>query len=127
MLCRLHSRKRQVMGLVSRLTVKERGLVEGQHVEAVLARAEWHLEHEQVEAALRELERGLVGHREEWRLLERWVEQCRWRVHVERAVNVLSGEVQDRLAGAQRKLLALDDPLNDELSSVGSNQSGFLK
>ena len=36
-------------------------------------------------------------------------------------------EVQDRLAGAQRKLLALDDPLNDELSSVGSNQSGFLK
>ena len=36
-------------------------------------------------------------------------------------------EVQDRLSPMQRKLLALDDPLNDELSSAGSNQSGFLK
>jgi len=36
-------------------------------------------------------------------------------------------EVQERLSPAARKLLALDDPLNDELSSQLSGMSGFLK
>ena len=40
---------------------------------------------------------------------------------------LLSPEVQARLSPALRKLLALDDPLNDELSSRLSGASGFLK
>lgn len=36
-------------------------------------------------------------------------------------------EVQARLSALGRKLLALDDPLNDELSATGSGMSGFLK
>lgn len=40
---------------------------------------------------------------------------------------LLSPAVQQRLSSALRKLLALDDPLNDELSSRFSGASGFLK
>ena len=40
---------------------------------------------------------------------------------------VLSMEVQERLSPTLRKLLALDDPLNDELSSKFSRASGFMK
>jgi ectoine hydroxylase-related dioxygenase (phytanoyl-CoA dioxygenase family) len=40
---------------------------------------------------------------------------------------LLSPEVQARLRPELRKLLALDDPLNDELSSRFSGASGFLK
>jgi ectoine hydroxylase-related dioxygenase (phytanoyl-CoA dioxygenase family) len=40
---------------------------------------------------------------------------------------LLSTEVQARLNPDLRKLLALDDPLNDELSSRFSGASGFLK
>jgi hypothetical protein len=40
---------------------------------------------------------------------------------------LLRPEVQDRLSPAARRLLALDDPLNDELSAQFSNISGFLK
>jgi ectoine hydroxylase-related dioxygenase (phytanoyl-CoA dioxygenase family) len=40
---------------------------------------------------------------------------------------LLRPEVQDRLTPAARRLLALDDPLNDELSAQFSNISGFLK
>jgi ectoine hydroxylase-related dioxygenase (phytanoyl-CoA dioxygenase family) len=40
---------------------------------------------------------------------------------------LLRPEVQDRLSPAARLLLALDDPLNDELSAQFSNISGFLK
>ena len=40
---------------------------------------------------------------------------------------LLSPGVQARLSGAAREILALDDPLNDELSSTGSGVSGFLK
>jgi len=40
---------------------------------------------------------------------------------------LLSAEVQARLSPDLRKLLALDDPLNDELSSRASGASGFLK
>jgi ectoine hydroxylase-related dioxygenase (phytanoyl-CoA dioxygenase family) len=40
---------------------------------------------------------------------------------------LLRPETQDRLGPAARRLLALDDPLNDELSSQFSNISGFLK
>ncbi len=40
---------------------------------------------------------------------------------------LLSAEVQARLSPSLRKLLALDDPLNDELSSRFSGASGFLK
>ena len=40
---------------------------------------------------------------------------------------LLSSEVQARLSPSLRKLLALDDPLNDELSSRLSGSSGFLK
>jgi ectoine hydroxylase-related dioxygenase (phytanoyl-CoA dioxygenase family) len=36
-------------------------------------------------------------------------------------------EVQAKLSPELRNLLALDDPMNDELSSLGSNRSGFLK
>jgi len=40
---------------------------------------------------------------------------------------LVSLEVQVRLSPGLRKLLALDDPLNDELSSRFSGASGFLK
>jgi ectoine hydroxylase-related dioxygenase (phytanoyl-CoA dioxygenase family) len=40
---------------------------------------------------------------------------------------LLRPEVQERLGAAARRLLALDDPLNDELSAQFSNISGFLK
>jgi len=40
---------------------------------------------------------------------------------------LLRAEVQSRLSPAARRLLALDDPLNDELSSQLSGMSGFLK
>jgi hypothetical protein len=40
---------------------------------------------------------------------------------------LLSAEVQARLSPNLRKLLALDDPLNDELSGRFSGASGFLK
>jgi len=40
---------------------------------------------------------------------------------------LLSPEVQTSLSPSLRKLLALDDPLNDELSSQLSGASGFLK
>lgn len=36
-------------------------------------------------------------------------------------------EVQARLSPLGRKLLALDDPRNDELSSTGAGKSGFMK
>ena len=40
---------------------------------------------------------------------------------------LLRPETQAQLSPELRALLALDDPLNDELSSTGSNASGFLK
>lgn len=40
---------------------------------------------------------------------------------------LLRPETQAQLSADLRGLLALDDPLNDELSSMGSNASGFLK
>lgn len=40
---------------------------------------------------------------------------------------LLSADVQARLSPSLRKLLALDDPVNDELSSRSSGASGFLK
>lgn len=40
---------------------------------------------------------------------------------------LLRPETQAHLSPDLRELLALDDPLNDELSSTGSNASGFLK
>ncbi len=40
---------------------------------------------------------------------------------------LLRPEVQSRLGPQARRLLALDDPLNDELSAQFSNISGFLK
>ena len=39
----------------------------------------------------------------------------------------LSAAVQARLSPAARGMLALDDALNDELSSTGSGKSGFMK
>jgi ectoine hydroxylase-related dioxygenase (phytanoyl-CoA dioxygenase family) len=39
----------------------------------------------------------------------------------------LSAEVQQRLSPEARQILALDDPLNDELCAVGSGVSGFMK
>jgi len=39
----------------------------------------------------------------------------------------LSAEVQARLSPEARRILALDDPLNDELSATGSGVSGFMK
>jgi len=40
---------------------------------------------------------------------------------------LLRPEVQDQLSPELRRLLALDDPLNDELSSRFSGRSGFMK
>jgi hypothetical protein len=40
---------------------------------------------------------------------------------------LLSPEVQARLSPEARRMLALDDPLNDELSATGSGASGFMK
>jgi hypothetical protein len=40
---------------------------------------------------------------------------------------LLGAEVQARLSPEARRILALDDPLNDELSSTGSGKSGFMK
>jgi ectoine hydroxylase-related dioxygenase (phytanoyl-CoA dioxygenase family) len=40
---------------------------------------------------------------------------------------MLSADVQDRLSPELRDILALDDPLNDELSSQDVVRSGFLK
>lgn len=40
---------------------------------------------------------------------------------------LLAPEVQERLSLQLRKLLALDDPLNDRLSSETTGQSGFLR
>jgi ectoine hydroxylase-related dioxygenase (phytanoyl-CoA dioxygenase family) len=40
---------------------------------------------------------------------------------------LLSAEVQARLSPEARRILALDDPLNDELSATGSGKSGFMK
>jgi ectoine hydroxylase-related dioxygenase (phytanoyl-CoA dioxygenase family) len=40
---------------------------------------------------------------------------------------LLRPETQSALDGKLRKILAIDDPVNDELSSVGSGQSGFMK
>jgi Phytanoyl-CoA dioxygenase (PhyH) len=40
---------------------------------------------------------------------------------------LLSPEVQARLSPELRRILALDDPLNDELSAAASGQSGFLR
>lgn len=39
----------------------------------------------------------------------------------------LSPEVQARLTPEARRILALDDPLNDELCATGSGMSGFMK
>ncbi len=40
---------------------------------------------------------------------------------------LLRAEVQEKLSPALRKLLALDDPLNDQLSSCVERTSGFLR
>jgi ectoine hydroxylase-related dioxygenase (phytanoyl-CoA dioxygenase family) len=40
---------------------------------------------------------------------------------------LLRPDVQSRLSHSARRILALDDPLNDELSSELSGMSGFLK
>lgn len=40
---------------------------------------------------------------------------------------LLSREVQSHLSAEARRILALDDPLNDELSATGSGKSGFMK
>ena len=40
---------------------------------------------------------------------------------------LLSPEVQAGLSPQAREILALDDPLNDEVSSTGSGKSGFMK
>ena len=40
---------------------------------------------------------------------------------------LLRPETEARLSASARKLLALDDPLNDELSAAVSGTSGFLK
>jgi hypothetical protein len=39
----------------------------------------------------------------------------------------LSPEVQSRLTPEARRILALDDPLNDQLSAAGEAKSGFMK
>lgn len=53
---------------------------------------------------------------------------CRWdKPQQQYQKQLLSPDVQTRLSPSLRKLLALDDPLNDELSARLSGASGFLK
>ena len=53
---------------------------------------------------------------------------CRWdKPQQQHQKTMLRPETQQRLAPELRRLLALDDPLNDELSSQVSVRSGFLK
>ena len=53
---------------------------------------------------------------------------CRWdKPQQQYQKKLLSPEVQQRLSPEIRQLLALDDPLNDELSSQASGASGFLR
>jgi ectoine hydroxylase-related dioxygenase (phytanoyl-CoA dioxygenase family) len=40
---------------------------------------------------------------------------------------LISAEVERRLSPPARRILALDDPLNDAISSTGSGASGFMK
>jgi ectoine hydroxylase-related dioxygenase (phytanoyl-CoA dioxygenase family) len=53
---------------------------------------------------------------------------CRWdKPQQQYPKALLRAEVQARLTPLQRELCALDDPLNDELSAMGSGKSGFMK
>jgi ectoine hydroxylase-related dioxygenase (phytanoyl-CoA dioxygenase family) len=53
---------------------------------------------------------------------------CRWdKPQQQYQKQSLSPEVQARLSPELRRLLALDDPLNDELSANVTTRSGFLK
>jgi ectoine hydroxylase-related dioxygenase (phytanoyl-CoA dioxygenase family) len=52
---------------------------------------------------------------------------CRWdKPQQQYQKALLRAEVQARLAPGLRRLLALDDPLNDELAGQGGPRSGFL-
>jgi ectoine hydroxylase-related dioxygenase (phytanoyl-CoA dioxygenase family) len=52
---------------------------------------------------------------------------CRWdKPQQQHQKALLRAEVQERLAPDLRQLLALDDPLNDELAGHGGPRSGFL-
>jgi ectoine hydroxylase-related dioxygenase (phytanoyl-CoA dioxygenase family) len=52
---------------------------------------------------------------------------CRWdKPQQQHQKAMLRAEVQERLAPGLRQLLALDDPLNDELAGHGGPRSGFL-
>ena len=52
---------------------------------------------------------------------------CRWdKPQQQHQKALLRAEVQGRLAPGLRRLLALDDPLNDELAGHGGPRSGFL-
>jgi ectoine hydroxylase-related dioxygenase (phytanoyl-CoA dioxygenase family) len=53
---------------------------------------------------------------------------CRWdKPQQQYQKQSLSPDVQARLSPELRRLLALDDPLNDELSANVTTRSGFLK
>jgi ectoine hydroxylase-related dioxygenase (phytanoyl-CoA dioxygenase family) len=53
---------------------------------------------------------------------------CRWdKPQQQYQKKLLPLEVQSRLSPELRKLLAIDDSLNDELCATGANQSGFMK
>jgi ectoine hydroxylase-related dioxygenase (phytanoyl-CoA dioxygenase family) len=53
---------------------------------------------------------------------------CRWdKPQQQYQKQLVSPEVQARLSPELRRLLALDDPLNDELSANVTTRSGFLK
>jgi ectoine hydroxylase-related dioxygenase (phytanoyl-CoA dioxygenase family) len=52
---------------------------------------------------------------------------CRWdKPQQQHQKALLRAEVQERLGPDLRRLLALDDPLNDQLASDGGPRSGFL-
>lgn len=53
---------------------------------------------------------------------------CRWdKPQQQYQKRLIRPEVQSGLTSQLRRLLALDDPLNDELSATGGNRSGFMK
>jgi ectoine hydroxylase-related dioxygenase (phytanoyl-CoA dioxygenase family) len=53
---------------------------------------------------------------------------CRWdKPQQQYQKALLSSDVQAELTPELRRLLALDDPLNDRLCAVGAGASGFMK
>jgi len=69
--------------LLATVTFEEKGLVQGSHPDAVLARAEYYLEHGDLEQSVKEMEKlnGLVAF-----IARQWVSAARHRLQVDRSL-----------------------------------------